>query len=129
MGYRDYKLMLSKNHTVTEEVSDYYVDTELTVPPWEKGWPLEVCITVETAGTGTTGFVIHLLQNASTAPTLGSDTLASVTVPIAQCTKGAEIKIRFPEGVALERYVGLHYANITGDESMVVSAYIQPVTA
>ncbi len=127
MGYRDYKLMLCDSQTVTEEVTDYYLDTEETNPGWEEGEPLEAVVVVETAGTGTTGYVIYLLHNDG-APTLDDDTLASVTVPIANLTKGAEIKLRFPKGIRLQRYVGLHFANITGDESMVVSAWIQPAT-
>lgn len=129
MGYRDAKLKLCENQTVTEEASDIYLDTEFVNPPWEKGWPLEAAVIVRTAGTGTTGFVVHLVHSASGAPVLDGDNLASVTVPKAELAAGKEIKLRFPEGVELKRYIGLHFANITGDESMVVDAYIQPVTA
>ena len=127
MGYRDYKLLLNDSQTVTEEVSDYYVDTEVTYPGFEKGIPLAAVISVETAATGTTGFVIYIVHSSSGAPTLGSDTLIAVTIPVATLTKGKEIVIPFPQGVPLQRYVGLHYANVNGDESMVCSAYLTPM--
>jgi len=127
MGYHDYKLILCDSQTVTEEVSDYYVDTELTSPGWEKGRPLEVVINVETAVTGGTGYVFSLVHKASGAPTLGDVTVASVSVLNAELTKGKEIKLRFPDGVAIKRYVGINIGDITSGESMVISAYIQPV--
>lgn len=124
MGYRDYKLMFSSSQTVTEEVSDYYLDTENTYPGLEKGGPLAAVINVETAGSGTTGFVIYVCHKSSGAPTLGDETLIAVTVPVANLTKGTEIVLPLPQGIPVKRYVGLHYANINGDESMVVSAYL-----
>lgn len=127
MGYHDYKLILCSSQTVTEEVSDYYVDTELASPGWGKGIPLEVVVNVETAAAGGTGYVIHLLHNATGAPTLDDLNVASVTVLNAELTAGAEIKLRFPDGVAIKRYVGIALADITSGESMVISAYIQPV--
>ncbi len=127
MGYRDYKLILCSSQTVTEEVSDYYIDTELTNPGWEKGRPLEVVINVETAATGGTGYVFALVHNASGAPTLGDITVATVSVLNAELSKGKEIKLRFPDGVEILRYVGINIGDITSGESMVISAYIQPV--
>jgi hypothetical protein len=128
MGYKDYKLLLASAQTVTEEVSDFYVDTELTNPRWEAGYPLEVCITVTAAAAGGTGYEIWLLNNATTAPTLTSaDEVCNVHVLLADLTKGKEIKMRIPDGHKLLRYVGLHFADISTGESMVVDAYIQPV--
>jgi len=127
MGYRDYKLLLCDSQTVTEEVTDYYIDTGVTNPGWEKGVPLAAHIVVETAGSGTTGFVIYVCHKSSGAPTLGDETLASITAPVDDLTKGKEIVIPLPAGVDLKRYVGLHFANVTGDESMVCSAWIGPV--
>lgn len=129
MGYRDYKLLLNDSQTVTEEVSDYYIDTEQTYPGWEKGAGMAVVISVETAASGTTGFVLHICHNATGAPTLGDSTLMSMTVPVANLTKGTEIVIPIPQGVPIMRYVGLHYGNINGDESMVCSAWVTPYPA
>jgi hypothetical protein len=86
-----------------------------------------VVINVETAAAGGTGYVFHLTHNASGAPTLGDLEVSSVTVLNAELTKGKEIKLRFPDGVEILRYVGLCIADITSGESMVISAYIQPV--
>ena len=127
MGYRDYKLVLCKNQAVTEEVSDYYIDTELTKPGWEKGIPLEIIINVETAASGGTGYVFTLVHKSSGAPTLGDVSVANVSVLNAELTKGKEIKLRFPDGVQILRYVGINIGDITGGESMTISAYIQPV--
>jgi hypothetical protein len=126
MGYRDYKLMLCDSQTVTDEVSDYYVDTELTYPAWEKGTPMAVVVTVETAATGTTGFEIAIVHNEAGAPTLGDTTLLLMYIPVANLTKGTEIVIPFPQGVPIKRYVGIDFGDTSADESMVCSAYITP---
>lgn len=128
MGYRDYKLMFCDSQTLTAEASDYNIDTELTNPGWEKGTPLEAVVAVETAGSGTTGYNITVVHKATADPSTGDTDLATVRVPIAQLTKGAEIKIRLPGNVTLLRYVGLYFDRINGDESMVASAWLQPAT-
>lgn len=128
MGYRDYKLLLCSDQTVTEEVSDFYINTGLVSPKWDKGWPIEAVIIVKTAAAGGTGYVIHVCHKATVEPALGQ-TLTSMTILNANLHKGAEIKIRIPEGVEILQYLGLHFADITAGESMVVDAYFQPVTA
>jgi hypothetical protein len=130
MGYADYKLMLCDSQAVTEEVSDFYVDTEQTYPGWEKGVPMGVKIVCETAGAGSTGYVFHIVHKAGGAPTLGDSTLISVTAPIANLVKGAELIIPFPQGcIPILRYVGLHIADISADESLTISAWITPLPA
>lgn len=129
MGYRDFKLLLNDSQTVTEEVSDYYIDTEQEYPGWDKGSGMAVVVSVETAATGTTGFVLSVCHKDSGAPTLGDSTLIAMTVPVANLTKGAEIVIPIPQGVPVMRYLGLNYGNITGDESMVCSAWVTPYPA
>lgn len=127
MGYRDYKLLLCKDQEVTEEVSDFYVNTGLVNPKWDAGWPIEAVIIVKTGAAGGTGYVIHVCHHSG-APGL-AQTLTSMTVLNANLKKGKEIKIRIPSGVPLLQYLGLHFADITTGESMVVDAYFQPVTA
>jgi len=124
MGYRDYKLLFSDSQTVTAEASDYNLDTEVTYPGWEKGGPLAAVVTVEKAATGTTGFNIYVVHSASASPTKDGTDLCSVTCPVANLVKGAEIIIPLPQGIPILRYVGLYYNRINGDESMVVSAYL-----
>lgn len=124
MGYRDYKLLFSDSQTVTAEASDYNLDTEVTYPGWEKGGPLAAVVTVETACSGTTGFKITVCHKATASPSTGDTDLITITCPKANLAKGCEIVIPFPQGIPIMRYVGLYYDRITGDESMVVSAYL-----
>lgn len=129
MGYRDYKLMLCDSQTVTDEVSDYYIDTEQTYPGWEKGAGMAVVVSVETAASGTTGFEIAICHNATGAPTLGDTTLILMYIPVANLTKGTEIVIPIPQGVPIMRYVGIDFGDTSADESMVCSAWITPYPA
>ena len=124
MGYRDHKLLFSDSQTVTAEASDYNLDTEVTYPGWEKGGPLAAVVTVETAATGTTGFKIYVCHKATASPTITDSDLCCVWAPVANLVKGAEIVIPLPQGIPIMRYVGLYFDRITGDESMVVSAYL-----
>lgn len=129
MGYADHKLLLADSQAVTEEVSDYYVDTEQTYPGWEKGVPMGIKIVCETTATGSTGYVIHLCHKADGAPTL-AETLLALTAPVANLTKGSELIIPFPQGsIAILRYVGLHFADISADEALTISAWITPLPA
>jgi hypothetical protein len=129
MGYRDYKLLLSKSQALTADAdSTYYLDTELSVPGWEKGMPAAVIVNVETkttAGTGITFEVCHKTDE----PTTGDATLVKVTALAADLAAGSQIVIPLPQGIKLLRYVRLYYDLTAGTESYTVSAYFTPLPA
>lgn len=129
MGYRDAKLVLSKNQAVTADAdSTYYLDTEQTVPGWEKGMPAAVIVNVEAktvAGTGVSFEVVHKVSE----PTTADAQLCSVTALAADLFAGAQIVIPLPQGVKLLRYVRLYYNITGGSESYTFSAYFTPMLA
>jgi hypothetical protein len=128
MGYRDYKLLLCSDQTITDEESEFYINTGLVNPKWDLGWPLEAVIIVKTAAGGGTGYDISICHKATAAP-VEANALITRRVLNANLTKGAEITIQIPRGVTILQYLGLYFQDVTNGESMVVDAYFQPVTA
>ena len=128
MGYRDRVLRLSESQSVSADAdSDYYIDTELTNPRWEKGLPAAVVITVETAPGGTTG-VNFIICHKDSEPTVNDANLVTVRALNAELVAGSQIVIPLPQGITLLRYVRLYYDIIAGDEtSGVFSAYFTPL--
>ncbi len=124
MGYRDFPFMLSDTQSVGADAdSANYLDTELTIPGWERGMMAAVVVTVETAPGGTTGIQFIIVHKIS-EPTTGDAALAAFTVLNADLVKGRQLVFPLPGGVALLRYVRLYYNLTTGDEtSGVFSAY------
>lgn len=129
MGYRDIELALSTSQAVTADAnSEDYLDTELTVPGWQKGTPAAIIVNVEavtTAGTGCTFEVCH----KTSEPTTTDATLVSVVALAANLTKGSQIVIPLPQGIPLLRYVRLYYNITAGTESYTFSAYFTPLPA
>jgi len=128
MGYRDYALALSLSQAVGADAdSTYFLDTEMTVPGWEKGMPAAVVVSVETAPGGTTG-VNFIVVHKTSEPTVNDANLVTVRALNAQLVAGAQIVIPLPQGIPLLRYVRLYYDLITGDETaFVCSAYFTPL--
>ena len=128
MGYRDYRLILSNSQAVSADAdSTYYIDTEITVPGWEKGMPAAVVVTVETAPGGTTG-VNFIVVHKTSEPTVNDANLVTVRALNAQLVAGSQIVIPLPQGIPLLRYVRLYYDLISGDEtSFVCTAYFTPL--
>ena len=128
MGYRDYALALSLSQAVGADAdSTYFLDTEMTVPGWEKGMPAAVVVSVETAPGGTTG-VNFIVVHKTSEPTVNDANLVTVRALNAQLVAGAQIVIPLPQGIPLLRYVRLYYDLITGDETaFVCSAYFTPM--
>lgn len=128
MGYRDFALSLSSSQSVGADAdSTYFLDTELTIPGWEKGMPAAVVITVETAPGGTTG-VNFIVCHKTSEPTTSDADLVTVHALNAQLVAGSQIVIPLPQGIPLLRYVRLYYNLVTGDEtSGVFSAYFTPL--
>ncbi len=129
MPYRDFKLALSTSQAVTADAdSEYYLDTELTYPGWQKGQPAAIYVTIEavtTAGTGISFEVVH----KTSEPTTADAQLCSVTALAANLTKGSQIVIPLPQGIELLRYVRLYYNITAGTESYTISAYFGPLMA
>lgn len=129
MGYRDIKLALSTSQNVTAAAnSEDYIDTELTVPGWEKGTPAAIIVnfeTVNTAGTGMKFSVVH----KTAEPTINDANLVEVTALAAQMAAGKQIVIPLPQGIPLLRYVRLYYTRTGGTEDYVLSAYFTPLPA
>jgi len=130
MGYRDIELNLSANQAVGADAnSTDFLDTELTIPGWEKGMPAAVIVSVETAPGGTTG-VNFVIVHKTAEPTINDANLVTVRALNADLVAGDQIVIILPQGIALLRYVRLYYDLITGDEtSGVFSAYFTPLLA
>ena len=128
MGYRDYALALSLSQAVGADAdSTYFLDTEMTVPGWEKGMPAAVVVSVETAPGGTTG-VNFIVVHKTSEPTVNDANLVTVRALNAQLVAGAQIVIPLPQGIPLLRYVRLYYDLITGDETaFVCSAFFTPL--
>lgn len=130
MGYRDLKLALSTSQAVTADAnSEDYIDTELTYPGWQKGWPAAVIVSVEAVSAAGTGINIQICHKATGQPTNGDTTLTIVRCPAANLTVGSQIVIPLPQGIELMRYVGLYYDIIGGSESYTLSAYLTPMLA
>jgi hypothetical protein len=124
MGYRDYKLLLSSKQAVVADAnSDNYIDTELTVPGWDRGAPLAVVVTVNTKTTAGTG-IDFIICHKTSEPTVSDATLVTVRALAADLGKGAEIVIPLPQGITLLRYMRLYYDVIGGSESYTLSAYV-----
>lgn len=127
MGYRDYELALSTSQQVNADAnSEDYLDTEMTVPGWERGQPAAIIINVEAkaaAGTGVTFEVVH----KTSEPTTGDGALVSVTALAAHLAVGKQIVIPLPMGIPLLRYVRLYYNIAAGTEDYTFSAYFTPL--
>lgn len=130
MGYRDHKLILSASQAVGADAdSTYYLDTEITVPGWEKGMGAAVVVNIETAPGGTTG-VNFIVVHKTSEPTVNDANLVTVRALNADLVAGDQIVIPIPQGIKLLRYVRLYYDLISGDEtSLVCSAYFTPLPA
>ena len=128
MGYRDYALLLSTSQSVSGDAdSTYFLDTEITVPGWERGQPCGVVVTVETAPGGTTG-VNFIVVHKTSEPTVNDANLVTVHALNAELVAGRQIVIPIPGGITLLRYVRLYYDLVTGDEtSGVFTAYFTPL--
>ena len=128
MGYRDRPLRMSSSQAVgADGNSTDYIDTELTIPGWEKGLPAAVVVTVETAPGGTTG-VQFIICHKTSEPTVNDANLVTVRALNAELVAGSQIVIPLPQGIALLRYVRLYYDLISGDEtSGVFSAFFTPL--
>jgi Bbp16 len=124
MGYRDIKLALSTSQNVTADADcEYYIDTEETIPGWEKGMPAAVIINVETVNTADTGINFKVVHKAAGAPTTADANLVVASALAADLTAGKEIIIPLPRGIALLRYVALYYDVVGGSEDYILSAY------
>lgn len=127
MGYRDYKLALSTSHNVTADAdSEYYIDTELTIPGWERGMPAAIVVNVETVNTAATGITFEVCHKTG-EPTHADATLCTVVALAAELTAGSVITIPLPGGIALLRYVRLYFDITGGTEDYVLSAYFTPL--
>lgn len=127
MGYRDHKLILSSSQNVTADAdSTYYLDTELTIPGWERGLPAAVVINVETVNTAATG-VQFIIVHKTSEPTTADANLCSCTALAADLTAGSQIVLALPQGITLLRYVRLYYNITGGTEDYVFSAYFSPL--
>lgn len=129
MGYRDIKLALSTAQALTQDAnSEDYIDTELTIPGWEKGMPAAIIVNVETVSVASTG-INFVVCHKTSEPTNADATLVTVTAPAANLTTGKQIVIPLPQGIPLLRYVRLYYDLINGAERYTVSAYFTPMLA
>jgi len=129
MGYRDYKFKLSAAQAVTADAnSTDYLDTELTIPGWEKGMPAAVIVNVEAVTIAATGIQFIVCHKIS-EPTIADANLVAVTALAANLTKGSQIVIPLPQGIPLLRYVRLYYNITGGTESYTLSAYFTPMLA
>ena len=128
MGYRDIKLKLSAVQAIGADAnSTDYLDTEQTIPGWEKGEPAAVVVNVETVPGGTTGINLIIVHKIS-EPTVNDANLVTVRALSAVLVKGKQVVIPLPVGIPLLRYVRLYYDLITGDETAgVFSAYFTPL--
>lgn len=129
MGYRDIELALSTSQQVTAAAnSEDYIDTELTVPGWEKGLPAAIIVNIETVGTAGTGMTFEVCHKTS-EPTTTDATLCTVVALAADMVKGSQIVIPLPQGIKLLRYVRLYYTRTAGTEDYTLSAYFTPLYA
>jgi|SRR3990172_2239010 len=129
MGYRDIELALSTSQQVTAAAnSEDYLDTEQTIPGWEKGVPAAIIINTETVSTAGTGFTFQVCHKTS-EPTVDDIALISVVALAADIAKGKQIVIALPQGIKLLRYVRLYYTRTGGTEDYVFSAYFTPLPA
>jgi len=130
MGYRDIKLVLSKSQAIGADAdSTYFLDTDVTVPGWDKSMPAAVIINVEVAPAGTTG-IAFIVCHKTSEPTTADADLVTVTTPTADLVAGDQIVIPLPQGIKLLRYVRLYYNLINGDETNgTFSAYFTPLPA
>ena len=127
MGYRDYKLALSTSQQVTADAnSEDYIDTELTVPGWEKGMPAAIIVNVEAKATAGTGITFEVCHKTS-EPTHSDATLCTVVALAADLAVGSQIVIPLPMGKKLLRYVRLYYDITAGTEDYTLSAYFTPM--
>ncbi len=128
MGYRDRQTRLSGSQSVGADAnSTDYIDTEITIPGWERGMPAAVVVNVETAPGGTTGINLIVVHKIS-EPTTGDADLVTVHALNAQLTAGSSVIITLPTGIPMLRYVRLYYNLVNGDEtSGVFSAFFTPL--
>ena len=129
MGYRDIKLKLSKEQNVAADAdSQSHINTELTIPGWEKGNPAAIIVNIEAVNTAATGIIFEVCHKV-TEPTHNDATLVSVRALAAQLTAGKQIVIPLPQGIPLLKMVRLYYDIIGGTEDYDLSAYFTPLPA
>lgn len=129
MGYRDKLLALSASQAVIADAnSTNFIDTELTIPGWEKGMPVAIIINVEVLTVAGTGIIFEVCHKV-TEPTHDDATLVEVTAPTADLAAGSQIVIPLPQGIKLLRMVRLYYDIIAGTESYTLSAFFTPMLA
>lgn len=128
MGYRDIKLALDINHNVTgSKDSQKYINTELTIPGWDKTMPAAIIINVEVVNTAGTGFIFEICHRTS-EPTTGTITVSKTEVLAADLTVGDQVVITLPQGPKLLQYVRLYYT-LLASEDYVFSSYFTPLPA
>jgi hypothetical protein len=129
MGYRDIELALSTSQQVNADAnSEDYLDTELSVPGWEKGVPAAIIVNIESVATAGTGITFEVCHKTS-EPGTGDATLTTVTALAADLSAGDQIAIPLPQGIKLLRYVRLYYNITAGTEDYTLSAYFTPLPA
>lgn len=129
MGYRDMLLALSASQAVVADAnSTNFIDTELTIPGWEKGMPVAIIINVEVVTTAATGITFEVCHKV-TEPTHTDATLCTAKALAAHLTAGSQIVIPLPQGIPLLRMVRLFYDITGGTESYTLSAYLTPMLA
>ncbi len=129
MGYRDIKLALSTSQVLVGDAnSEDYIDTELTIPGWEKGSPAAIIVNVEAVAVASVG-INFIACHKVTEPTLNDANLVTVHALAADLVVGSQITISLPGGIKLLRVVRLYYDLVNGAERYTVSAYFTPMPA
>jgi hypothetical protein len=127
MGYRDRALVLSESQNVAADAdSTKYLDTEITIPGWDKTMPAAVIVSIETVNTAATG-IDFIVVHKTSEPTTSDANLVTVHALAADLTAGDQVVITLPQGIKLLRYVRLYYNIIGGTEDYVLSAYFTPM--
>jgi hypothetical protein len=129
MGYRDYKLLLCASQNVAANAnSTQHINTELTIPGWDKTMPAAIIINIEAVNTADTGIIFEVVHKV-TEPTTGDATLVSVRALAAQLAAGSQIVIPLPQGIPLLKMVRVYFEIIGGTEDYDLSAYFTPLPA
>jgi hypothetical protein len=126
MGYMDWKLLLSASQAVTADAdSTYYIDTEVTNPPW--GRNISLFVLSELVTTAATGIIIQVCQKTS-EPTHDDAAVVEARILAADLTAGKTIEIPLPRNMTILRYLRCYYDVIGGSESYTLSAWFGPST-